>query len=66
IFGGALMAGASAITLEIKLAAAEALADLARGDEIVPEALDQGVHEAVAQAVAQAAERGGETDPSTG
>ena len=66
IFRGALMAGASAITLEMKMAAAEALADLARGDEIVPDALDQGVHEAVAQAVAQAAERGGETDPSTG
>ena len=66
IFRGALMAGASAITLEMKLAAAEALADLARGDEIVPDALDQGVHEAVAEAVAQTAERGGATDPSTG
>ncbi|MBV9474122.1 MAG: NAD-dependent malic enzyme [Solirubrobacterales bacterium] len=66
IFRGALMAGASAITLEMKMAAAEALADLARGDEIVPDALDQGVHDAVAQAVARAAERGGATDPSTG
>ena len=66
IFRGALMAAASAITLEMKLAAAEALADLARGDEIVPDALDQGVHDAVAQAVARAAERGGATDPSTG
>jgi len=55
IFRGALLAGAGEINLPMKLAAAEALASLAKGSELVPEALDRGVHEAVADAVKDAA-----------
>jgi malate dehydrogenase (oxaloacetate-decarboxylating) len=57
IFRGALQAGASRINLEMKLAAARAIADLAEGDELVPDALDQRVHDGVANAVREAAER---------
>jgi malic enzyme len=39
----------------MKLAAAETLASLAKGSELVPEALDRSVHEAVADAVKNAA-----------
>jgi malate dehydrogenase (oxaloacetate-decarboxylating) len=59
IFRGALMAGASAINLEMKLAAAQVLADLAEGEELVPDVLVQAVHDAVARAVMEAAERSG-------
>jgi malate dehydrogenase (oxaloacetate-decarboxylating) len=59
IFRGALMAGASAINLEMKLAAAMALADLTEGDELVPDVLLQEVHDAVALAVKEAAESSG-------
>ncbi len=62
IFRGALQAGASGITVEMKLAAARAIADLA-GDELVPNALDQGVHDAVAAAVREAAQRSGVARP---
>jgi malate dehydrogenase (oxaloacetate-decarboxylating) len=55
IFRGALQAGASRITLEMKLAAAWAIADLASEGELVPNALDQRVHDAVADAVRRAA-----------
>lgn len=55
IFHGALMAGASAINLEMKRAAAWALAELTVESELVPDVLDPAVHDAVAQAVRQAA-----------
>jgi malate dehydrogenase (oxaloacetate-decarboxylating) len=63
IFRGALAAGARMITLEMKLAAARAIADLAEGEEIVPDPLDQNVHDAVARAVRDAAERSGVSRP---
>ncbi len=59
IFRGALQAGAAGINREMKLAAAHAIAALADEDELVPNALDQGVHDAVARAVREAAERSG-------
>ena len=43
----------------MKLAAARAIAELAEDDELVPDALDQHVHDAVAKAVREAAERTG-------
>jgi malate dehydrogenase (oxaloacetate-decarboxylating) len=55
IFRGALLAGASEINLEMKRAAAWALAGLTLEAELVPEVLDRSVHETVAQAVRQAA-----------
>jgi malate dehydrogenase (oxaloacetate-decarboxylating) len=55
IFRGALLAGASAVNLEMKRAAAWTLAGLTVESELVPNVLDRGVHEAVAQAVRQAA-----------
>jgi malate dehydrogenase (oxaloacetate-decarboxylating) len=55
IFRGALEAGADQINLEMKLAAAHAIAELATGEELVPNALDQHVHDAVARAVREAA-----------
>ncbi|HEY4279050.1 MAG TPA: NAD(P)-dependent oxidoreductase [Conexibacter sp.] len=55
IFHGALLAGASAINLEMKRAAAWALAGLTVESELVPDVLDPAVHESVAQAVRQAA-----------
>jgi malate dehydrogenase (oxaloacetate-decarboxylating) len=63
IFRGALAAGARMITLEMKLSAARAIADLATGDEVVPDPLDQKVHDAVARAVRDAAERSGVSRP---
>ena len=55
IFRGALLSGAEDITLEMKLAAAEAIADLTHESELVPDALDPKVHERVATAVRDAA-----------
>jgi len=55
IFRGALMAGATEINLDMKRAAAWALAGLTLESELVPEVLDPAVHDAVAQAVRQAA-----------
>lgn len=63
IFRGALQAGAAAINSEMKLAAARAISDLAKGNELVPDALDQHVHDAVAGAVKLAAERSGIARP---
>ena len=63
IFRGALQAGADAINLEMKLAAAHAIAELAQDGELVPDALDQHVHDAVAEAVRGAAERSGVARP---
>jgi malate dehydrogenase (oxaloacetate-decarboxylating) len=63
IFRGALQAGAAGINVEMKLAAAQAIADLAREGELVPNALDQRVHDAVAEAVKDAALRSGIARP---
>ena len=62
IFRGALMAGASTINLEMKRAAAWALAGLTVKSELVPDVLDRSVHESVAQAVRQAAIDSGVAD----
>ena len=59
IFRGALQSGAARINIEMKLAAAKAIADLARDDELIPDALDQRVHDAVATAVREAAHDSG-------
>jgi malate dehydrogenase (oxaloacetate-decarboxylating) len=63
IFKGALMAGASQINVEMKRAAAWALAGLTVGSELIPEVLDLKVHEVVADAVRQAAIDSGVCDP---
>jgi malate dehydrogenase (oxaloacetate-decarboxylating) len=63
IFRGALAAGARMITLEMKLAAARAIAGLTIGDELVPDPLDRKVHDAVAQAVREASDRSGVSRP---
>ena len=55
IFRGALLSGASRINAEMKLAAAQVLASLATGSELVPDALDPEVHLEVAGAVREAA-----------
>jgi malate dehydrogenase (oxaloacetate-decarboxylating) len=62
IFKGALQAGASEINLEMKRAAAWALAGLTVSSELIPEVLDRRVHEAVAGAVRQAAIDSGVAD----
>jgi malate dehydrogenase (oxaloacetate-decarboxylating) len=59
IFRGALQAGAARINVDMKLAAARAIADLAPAGELVPNALDQTVHDAVAAAVKTAAASSG-------
>ena len=59
IFRGALLAGVSEINLEMKLAAAQAIAALTSEAELVPDALDPAVHERVADAVRDAAIRTG-------
>ncbi len=63
IFRGALLAGAEDINLDMKLAAARAIADLAEQSELVPDALDPKVHAHVADAVKEAAERSGAARP---
>lgn len=55
IFRGALLAGSDRITTKMKLAAAWAIAALAEDGELVPDVLDQNVHDAVAEAVRAAA-----------
>ena len=59
IFRGALLSGARRINAQMKLAAAEVLASLATGSELVPEALDPSVHLQVAGAVREAAMESG-------
>jgi malate dehydrogenase (oxaloacetate-decarboxylating) len=63
IFRGALQTGASRITLEMKLAAALAIADHAAEGELVPNPLDQAAHDSVAAAVAEAARTSGVARP---
>jgi len=55
IFKGALEAGATAVTTEMKRAAAWALAGLTVESELVPDVLDRNVHTTVAAAVRDAA-----------
>ncbi len=62
IFKGALLAGAREINLEMKRAAAWALAGLTVSSELIPEVLDRKVHEVVAEAVRQAAIDSGVAD----
>ena len=64
IFKGALLAGARTINVEMKRAAAWALAGLTVESELIPEVLDRKVHEVVAEAVRQAAVDSGVADPS--
>jgi malate dehydrogenase (oxaloacetate-decarboxylating) len=64
IFAGALQAGATTINLEMKRAAAWALAGLTVESELVPDVLDREVHESVAQAVRQAAVDSGAANPA--
>ena len=59
IFRGALLAGAGEINVEMKLAAAETLAKLAKESNLIPDTLDQSVHEQVADAVREAAMKSG-------
>jgi malate dehydrogenase (oxaloacetate-decarboxylating) len=55
IFRGALDAGAEAITIDMMMAAADALAAIVPEGELMPEMMDPGTHAAVAQAVARTA-----------
>ncbi len=64
IFRGALLAGARVINIDMKRAAAWALAGLTVESELVPDVLDRHVHETVAQAVRQAALDSGVADPA--
>jgi malate dehydrogenase (oxaloacetate-decarboxylating) len=63
IFRGALLAGAGEINLRMKLAAAEAIADLTADSDLVPDTLDPTVHERVATAVKNAAIESGVANP---
>src|SRR4051794_2605866 len=64
IFHGALLAQAREINLDMKRAAAWALAGLTVESELVPNVLDIEVHEAVAEAVRVAAIASGSADPA--
>jgi malic enzyme len=63
IFRGALLSVARQINAEMKLAAAEVIAELASEAELVPDALDPNVHEQVADAVREAAVASGVAHP---
>ena len=64
IFRGALLAGAREVNVEMKRAAAWALAGLTLESELVPDVLDKRVHDSVAEAVRQAALDSGAADPA--
>lgn len=55
LFKGALSARVTRFSDAMLMAAADAIAQLARGDELVPDPLDKNVHERVAAAVRDAA-----------
>ena len=55
LFKGALTARVNQFSDEMLMAAADAIAQLARGDELVPDPLDKTVHERVTEAVRLAA-----------
>ena len=63
IFRGALLAGADSINVQMKVAAAHAIAALAEESELVPDVFDHEVHERVAAAVQEAAEASGAANP---
>lgn len=63
IFRGALLAGSQEINGEMKLAAADAIADLTAESDLVPNALDPEVHRKVADAVREAAVESGVANP---
>jgi len=54
LFKGALAARVTRFSDQMLMAAADAIAQLARGDELVPDPLDKSVHERVAAAVRDA------------
>jgi malate dehydrogenase (oxaloacetate-decarboxylating) len=56
LFRGALDARAKRFTDAMLLAAAHAIAELAKGDDLVPDPLDRGVHQAVAAAVSRSSQ----------
>jgi malate dehydrogenase (oxaloacetate-decarboxylating) len=56
LFKGALEANARRFSDQMLMAAANTIAALAQGDELVPDPLDKNVHEQVAQAVRRAAQ----------
>jgi malate dehydrogenase (oxaloacetate-decarboxylating) len=56
LFRGALDARAKRFTDAMLLAAANAIAELAKGDDLVPDPLDRGVHQAVAAAVSRSSQ----------
>jgi malate dehydrogenase (oxaloacetate-decarboxylating) len=58
LFKGALEARAKRFTDAMLLAAAGAIAELAKGDDLVPDPLDRAVHEAVAAAVRRSSQSG--------
>ena len=58
LFKGALDARAKRFTDAMLLAAAHAIAELAKGDDLVPDPLDRGVHQAVAAAVSLSSRTG--------
>lgn len=66
IFRGALLAGAATINVEMKRAAAWALAGLTLESELVPAVLDPEVHATVTRAVRDAAVESGVADASSG
>jgi malate dehydrogenase (oxaloacetate-decarboxylating) len=55
LFKGALAARVTHFSDQMLMAAADAIAQLAKGDELVPDALDKAVHERVSAAVKDAA-----------
>jgi malate dehydrogenase (oxaloacetate-decarboxylating) len=61
LFKGALSARVPQFTDAMLMAAAEAIAELASGDELVPDPLDKTVHERVTAAVHDAAVAGGDS-----
>jgi malate dehydrogenase (oxaloacetate-decarboxylating) len=58
LFRGALQARARCFTDAMLMAAAHAIAELAQGDDLVPDPLDRGVHQAVAEAVRRSSQTG--------
>ncbi len=58
LFKGALAVRATSFTDAMLLAAAGAIAELAKGDDLVPDPLDRGVHQAVAEAVSRSSRPG--------
>ncbi|MGH8722702.1 MAG: malic enzyme-like NAD(P)-binding protein, partial [Burkholderiales bacterium] len=58
LFKGALAARATRFTDAMLLAAAEAIAERAKGDDLVPDPLDREVHQAVAAAVSRSWQTG--------